>query len=56
MDVAKYMAYNSRYKLVHVKCVLDGNEYCEFALRPTTEKGREDFLSKDREWFYVDHP
>ncbi len=55
MDVAKYMAYNPRYKLVHVKCVLDGDGYCEFAVRPTTEKEREDFLSKDREWFYMDH-
>jgi len=56
MDIAKYMGYNPKYKLVHVKCVPDGDEYCEFAVRPTTEKERRDFFSKDKEWFYIDHP
>lgn len=56
MDVAKYMAYNPNYKLVHTRCVPDGNEYCEFAVRPTTEKERKDFLSKNGEWLYIDHP
>lgn len=56
MDTAKYMGYNPKYKLVHIKCVSDGDEYCEFAVRPTTEKEREDFSSEDKDWFYIDSP
>jgi predicted hydrocarbon binding protein len=56
MDVAKYMAYNPKYKLVHVKCVPDGDEYCEFVVRPTTEEERRDFNSEGKEWFYIDRP
>ncbi|MEM2024860.1 MAG: L-2-amino-thiazoline-4-carboxylic acid hydrolase [Desulfurococcaceae archaeon] len=56
MDVAKYMGYNPKYKLVHVKCILDGDDYCEFAVRPTTEKEREDFSSEGKDWFYIDSP
>jgi len=54
MDVAKYMGYNTNYKLVHTKTVPDGNDYCELAVKPTTEKERKDFLSKDKDWFYID--
>lgn len=56
MDVAKYMSYNPNYKLVHVKSIPDGDEYCEFAVRPTTEEERRDFLSRDKDWFYIDRP
>ena len=34
IDPAKYMAFNPGYKLVHLKSLPDGDEYCEFALRP----------------------
>ena len=56
VDVAKYMAYNPNYKQVHVRCVPDGDEYCELAVRPTTEKEREDFTSKDVDRLYADRP
>jgi len=38
MDLARYMAFNPNFKLIHVKTLPDGDEYCEFAIRPTTEK------------------
>ena len=53
VDVAKYMAYNPNYKMVHIGTVPDGDEYCEFAVRPTIEKEREDF-SGNKAWFYID--
>jgi hypothetical protein len=34
VDQAKQQAYNPEYACVHVKNVLDGDAYCEFALRP----------------------
>lgn len=54
VDPAKYMAYNPNFKLIHIKVVPEGHEYCEFAVRPTTEKERKDFLTKDKDWFYID--
>lgn len=54
VDVAKYMAYNPEYKLVHIKAIPDGDEYCEFEVKKTTEKEREDFAAEDRDWFYID--
>ena len=54
VDIAKYMAYNPNYKLIHIKTVPEGHEYCEFAVRPTTEKERRDFSAKDKDWFYID--
>ena len=53
MDVAKFMAYNSNFKLSHIKTAPDNDECCELEIRPTTEKERKDF-SKDKEWFYID--
>jgi len=35
VDQAKQRAYNPEYACVHVKNVLDGDEYCEFALVKT---------------------
>ncbi|MGD0159080.1 MAG: L-2-amino-thiazoline-4-carboxylic acid hydrolase [Candidatus Bathyarchaeia archaeon] len=54
VDPAKYMAYNSRYKLIHIKALPDGDDCCEMAVRLTTEKERKDFLSKDKDWSYLD--
>ena len=54
VDPAKYMAYNPRYKLIHVKALPDGDDCCEMAVRFTTEKERKDFLSKDKDWSYLD--
>jgi hypothetical protein len=54
MDPAKYMAYNPDYKLAHTKTVPDGDDCCEFEVKPTTEQEKEDFLSEDRDWFHID--
>ncbi len=54
VDIAKYMAYNLNYKLMHLKTLPDGDEYCELAVRPTTEQEKRDFLSKDKDWLYID--
>jgi hypothetical protein len=39
MDQAKYQAYNPELECVHVKNVLDGDPYCELAIR-TKKKQR----------------
>jgi len=54
MDTAKYMGYNPDYKYVHTKALPDGDTYCEFEVKPTTKKEREDFYSKTKDWFYID--
>jgi predicted hydrocarbon binding protein len=54
MDVAKYMAYNPNYKYAHTKAMPDGDEYCEFEVKRTTEEERKDFLAEDKDWFYID--
>lgn len=55
VDVAKYMAYNPNYKLMHIKAMPEGDEYCELAVRSTSEKEKKDFFSTDKNWFYIDH-
>ncbi len=52
-DPAKYMAFDPRFKLVHLKAVPDGDAYCELTVRPTTEKERQDF-AEDKGWSYLD--
>jgi hypothetical protein len=54
VDPAKYMAYNPKFKLMHTKALPDGDEFCELAVRHTTEKEKSDFTSKDRKWTYID--
>jgi hypothetical protein len=54
VDIAKYMSYNPNYKLQHLKAIPDGDNFCEFALRKTTKKEREDFASEENNWFYID--
>jgi len=54
VDPAKYMAFNPNFKLIHVKTLPDGDEYCDLVLRPTTEQEREDFTDKDKDWSYID--
>ncbi len=54
VDPAKYMAFNANFKLIHIKALPDGDEYCEFAVRPTTEQERKDFAAKDTDWSYID--
>jgi predicted hydrocarbon binding protein len=40
VDQAKYEAYNPELQCVHVKNVLDGDAYCELAVRPKKGKGQ----------------
>ena len=54
VDPAKYMAFNSEFKLIHIKALPDGDEYCEFAIRPTTEQDKKDFAAKDADWSRID--
>lgn len=54
VDVAKYMAFNPDYKMVHVKTLPDGDDYCELVVRPTSKKEKEDFLDDNTEWSYID--
>jgi hypothetical protein len=53
VDPAKYMEFNPGYKLMHIKSLPDGDDYCELALRPTTEQERKDF-AQDKDWSYID--
>jgi hypothetical protein len=53
IDVAKMMAYNPDYKVIHLQAELDGDPYCELATRRTTAQEREDF-GADKDWSYID--
>jgi len=54
VDPAKYMAFNPNFRLAHLKALPDGDDYCEFVVRPTTEQERKDFTEKDKDWSYLD--
>ncbi len=54
VDPAKSMSVDPREKVGHVKAIPDGDEYCELAFRPTTEKERKDFADKEADWEYID--
>jgi hypothetical protein len=54
VDPAKYMAFNPEFKLIHIKAMTDGDDYCEFAVRPTTQKDRDNFKDKDKDWSHID--
>ena len=54
VDPAKYMAYNPDFKLCHTKAIPDGDEFCEFRVKPTTEQEKRDFASSDSDWSYID--
>jgi len=54
VDLVKYMAFNPDFKQIHLKAVPDGDEYCEFAVRPTTEQERKDFADENKDWSYID--
>jgi len=53
VDLVKYMAFLPELKLVHTKTIPDGDDYCEMAVRPTSEKEREDLLDSDNDWTYI---
>jgi len=55
IDISKYMFYNPNYKMIHTKTMpVSGSDYCELAVRHTTEKERKDFFSEDKDWLYMD--
>ena len=54
VDPAKFMAFNPNFKLIHLKAIPNGDEHCEFAVRPTTEKERQDFADNNKDWSYID--
>ncbi len=54
VDPAKYMSFNPDFKLIHMKALPDGDEYCELAVRHTTDEERKDFADKDKDWSYID--
>ena len=54
VDPVKYMAFNPNFKMMHLKALPDGDEYCELVVRPTTEQERKDFADKDKDWSYID--
>ena len=54
VDPAKYMAYNPKFKLAHVKALPDGDNYCEFCIRETSQQEQDDFESDDSDWLYID--
>ena len=56
VDPAKYITYNPDYKLVHTKCIPDGDEYCELTVRKTTKKERENFLTDRENLSEIDKP
>jgi len=53
IDPAKTMADNPKEKLIHTMCLTVGDDHCEFARVPTTEKEREDF-AENRDWSHID--
>ncbi len=54
VDLAKTMTIDPSQKLVHVKAVPDGDDYCELVVRPTTGKERKDFADRNADWEYID--
>jgi len=54
VDPAKYMTFNPKFKLIHIKSLPDGDQYCELAVRPTTEQDRKDFTTQDTDWSRID--
>lgn len=54
VDPAKSMAQDPTHKLMHKDCAACGDDFCTFAVVPTTEKERNDFVKKNKDWKHVD--
>jgi hypothetical protein len=54
IDPAKTMFTDPTQKLIHTRCLTVGDDCCEFATVPTTERDREDFFADDEDWSHVD--
>lgn len=53
IDPAKTMAADPCEKMIHTKCMILGDDHCEFDTVPTTEQERRDF-HEGKDWAYVD--
>ncbi len=56
VDIAKYMAFNLNYKMVHLNSLPEGDEYCEFRILPTTDEDTKDFDDNNKDWRHIDRP
>lgn len=54
VDPAKSMAQNPTQKKIHILCAACGDDSCSFSTLPTTEKERNDFIKKSKDWKHVD--
>jgi hypothetical protein len=54
VDPAKSMATDPSQKFIHTTCAACGDDYCTFELASTSEKEREDFKNRSKDWKYVD--
>ncbi len=54
VDPVKFMAFNPEYKLAHAAALPDGDPYCEFCIRKTSDQEKRDFESEDADWTYID--
>jgi hypothetical protein len=54
VDPAKIMSTDPTIKMIHNDCAACGDEYCTFAVLPTTEKERNDFANASSDWKYID--
>ena len=53
IDPAKTMAADPAKKMIHTKCMILGDDECQFATIPTTASERRD-LKEDLDWAHVD--
>ncbi len=53
IDPAKMMAADPSKKMIHTKCMILGDDECNFETVPTSEEEREDF-AEDKDWSQID--
>ncbi len=54
VDAAKYMAYNEDHVQTHTKALSAGDEFCEFEIKPSTEKQKKLFEDDSEDFSKVD--
>ncbi len=54
IDAGKTMFANPEEKLIHTKCLVVGDDRCEFETVPTTKEDREDLFGENMDWSHVD--
>ncbi|MBU1050171.1 L-2-amino-thiazoline-4-carboxylic acid hydrolase, partial [Candidatus Bipolaricaulota bacterium] len=50
VDPAKFMAFDGKHTLAHLKTIPDGDDYCEFCVRPVTDEEISAFRKSDPAW------